>query len=124
VACSKLATVRATHLRSTYQDIFACRTAEEAEPLLRRWYDGATHSRLKPMIRAAKTIKKHWAGVLRWFTSRITNATLEAINSLIQSAKAKARGFRNPRYLITMAYLIAAKLDFKLPNPIATTHTK
>lgn len=52
----------------------------------------------EPAIKAAKTIKQHWAGVLRWFTWRISNGVLEAINSLIQSAKAKARGFRNRRY--------------------------
>ena len=121
---SKLATVRATHLRGVFQDLFACESVEEAEPLLKHWYFWATHSRIAPMIKAAKTIKKHWAGVLRWFISRISNGALEAINSLIQSAKAKARGFRNSRYLITMVYLIAAKLDFKLPSLGYPTHTK
>jgi transposase len=121
---SKLATVRATHLRGVFQDLFACESVEEAEPLLKHWYFWATHSRIAPMIQAAKTIKKHWAGVLRWFISRISNGVLEAINSLIQSAKAKARGFRNSRYLITMIYLIAGKLDFKLPAIAQTTHTK
>jgi len=120
----KLATVRATHLRSVFQDLFACDSVQEAEPLLKRWYFWATHSRIAPMIKAAKTIKKHWAGVLRWFTSRISNGLLEAINGLIQSAKAKARGFRNSRYLITMVYLIAGKLDFKLPAFAQATHTK
>ena len=56
--------------------------------------------------------------MLRWSVSHISNGVLEAINSLIQPAKAKARGFRNSRYLITMVYLIAGKLDFKLPNPL------
>jgi len=121
---SKLATVRATHLRSVFQDLFACDSAQEAEPLLKRWYFWATHSRIDPMIKAAKTMKKHWAGVLRWFTSRITNGLLEAVNGLIQSAKAKARGFRNSRYLITMVYLIAGKLDFKLPAFAQATHTE
>jgi len=74
------------------------------------------------MIKVAKTIKTHWAGVLRWFTSRISNGLLEAINSLIQSAK--ARGFRSTSYLITMVYLIAGKLDFKLPAIARVTHTK
>ena len=78
----------------------------------------------EPAIKAAKTIKQHWAGVLRWFTSRISNGVLEAINSLIQSAKAKARGFRNSRYLITMVHLIAGKLDFRLPDLGYATHTK
>ena len=92
----KLATVRATHIKSVFQDIFAADSVAEAEPLLKHWYFWATHSRIAPVIKAAKTIKNHWAGVLRWFVSRISNGVLEAINSLIQSAKAKARGFRNP----------------------------
>ena len=121
---SKLATVRATHIKSVFQDLFICDSVAEAEPFLKRWYFWATHSRIGPIIKAAKTIKEHWAGVLRWFVSRISNGVLEAINSLIQSAKAKARGFRNSRYLITMVYLIAAKLQFDLPNPLAATHTK
>ena len=121
---SKLATVRATHLKSVFQDLFDCDSVAEAEPLLKRWYFWATHSRIAPVIKAAKTIKEHWAGVLRWFTSRISNGVLEAINSLIQSAKAKARGFRNSGYLITMVYLIAAKLDFRLPHLGYATHTK
>lgn len=121
---SGLATMRATHLKNVFQDIFACDDLAEAEPLLKRWYFWATHSRIDPMIKAAKTIKQHWRGVLSWFASRISNGALEAINSLIQSAKAKARGFRNSSYLITMVYLIAGKLDFKLPNLGRATHTK
>ena len=121
---SKLATVKATHLKSVFQDIFACDNTEEAESLLKHWYFWATHCQIGPMIKVAKTIKKHWAGVLRWFTSRISNGLLEAINGLIQSAKRRARGFRSTRYLITMVYLIAAKLDFKLPAIAQVTHTK
>ena len=121
---SRLATVRATLLRSVFQDLFACESLEEAEPFLKRWYFWATHSRIAPIIKAAKTIKEHWDGVLRWFTSGINNGLLEAINGLIQSAKAKARGFRNSRYLITMVYLIAGKLDFKLPLLGYPTHSK
>jgi transposase len=121
---SHLATVRATHIKTVFQDVFACEGVEEAEPLLTRWYFWATHSRIGPIIKAAKTIKKHWDGVLRWFASRITNGVLEAINSLIQSAKANARGFRSTEYLITMVYLIAGKLKFNLPGLAGVTHTK
>lgn len=119
-----LATMRANHIKNVFQDICACGTLEEAEPMLKRWYFWATHSRIGPMIQAAKSIKRHWGGVLRWFVSRISNGVLEAINSLIQSAKAKARGYRNSDYLITMVYLIAGKLDFRLPKLGCATHTK
>jgi transposase len=121
---SKLATVKATHIKGVFQDILASETVEEAEPLLKHWYYWASHSRIEAIVKAAKTIKAHWAGVLRWFISHISNGVLEAMNSLIQSAKAKARGFRNTDYLITMVYLIAGKLDFRLPHLGYATHTK
>jgi len=120
----RLATVRATHIKRVFQDIFACQSVEEAEPLLKHWYFWATHSRIEPIIKAAKTIKAHWEGVLRWFTSRINNGVLEAINGLIQAAKARSRGFRSTDYFITMIYLLAGKLDFKLPALEPGTHTK
>jgi transposase len=41
---------------------------------------------------------------------------LEGINSLIQAAKAKARGYRNVENLMTMAYLIAGQLRFNVPH--------
>ena len=112
-----LKTARVYHLKLNFQEMYQ-QPSELAEPWLKKWYFWATHSRLQPMIKAAKTIKRHWAGVLRWFTSRISNGVLEGINSLIQAAKAKARGYRSTKNLITMVYLIAGQLDFQL------THTK
>ena len=120
----KLKTARAWLLKSVFQDFFAEEEPEEAEGMLKRWYYWATHSRLEPMVEAARTIKRHWKGVLRWFTSRITNGLLEAVNGLIQTAKAKARGYRSSKYLATMVYLIAGKLDFGLPRFPAAAHTK
>jgi len=38
--------------------------AEDGSAYLKRWYFGAAHSRLKPIIKAAKTIKVHWDGVM------------------------------------------------------------
>jgi hypothetical protein len=45
------------------------------------------------MIEAARTVKRHWGGILRWFDSKIANGLIEGINSLVQAAKAKARGY-------------------------------
>jgi hypothetical protein len=56
------------------------------------------------MVRVARTIREHWDAVLRWFTSHISNGMLEAIKSLIQAAKGKARGYPNVDKLITMTY--------------------
>ena len=110
-----LKTSRAYHIRLNYQEMYL-QPAQEAAAFLKRWYFWATHSRLEPIIKAAKTIKRHWNGVLRWFTSKINNGILEGINSLIQAAKPRARPSRTKRNLIAMIYLIAGKLDFDLPT--------
>ena len=68
------------------------------------------------MKRAAATIRRHWEGILRWFTSKLTNGILEGMNSLIQAAKSRARGYRTNKNFITMIYLLGAKLNFPLPT--------
>jgi len=68
-------------------------------------------------MRVATTFQQHRRGILNWWRSQISNGLIEGINSLIQAAIAKARGYRNPQNLISIAYLIAGKLDFNnLPN--------
>jgi transposase len=98
-----------------FQELFT-QPADLAEPFLKKWYFWATHSRLEPMKKAARTIKRHWDGILRWFQSGVSNGILEGLNSLIQSAKSKARGYRSTRNLITMIYLIGGRLEFGLPT--------
>jgi len=49
------------------------------------WYFWATHSRLTPVIEAARTIQRHLANVLTFFTHRVTNAVSEGLNSKIQT---------------------------------------
>jgi transposase len=110
-----LKTVRAYHIRLNFQELWQ-QPLDQAEAFLKKWYFWATHSRLQPMIDAARTIKRHWQGVLRWFTSQINNGILEGINSLVQAAKARARGYRSDRNFITMIYLLAGKLKFDLPT--------
>ena len=97
-----------------FQDLYH-QSQDDAETYLKKWFFWATHSRLEPIIDAAYTIKRHWNGILRWFESKINNGILEGINSLIQAAKRKARGYRSVRNLITMVYLVAGKLNMHLP---------
>jgi len=112
-----LKTVRALHIRQNFQDIYAAETFEDFEILLKKWYFWATHSRLEPIIKAAKTIKNHWDGVLGWFQSKINNGILEGLNSVVQAAKRKARGFKTIQNFKTIVYLITGDLKFELVNP-------
>jgi len=104
-----LKTARAYHLKLAFQEIWQLQLAE-AEVHLKAWYNWAIRSKLEPMKRFARTIREHWNGVLNWFQSGISNGILEGLNSLIQAAKSKARGYRSTRNLIAMAYLIGGRL--------------
>jgi len=82
------------------------------------WYFWATHSRLPPIIAAAKTLKRHLANLLTYFTHRITNATAEGINSKIQTIKLMACGYRNRGHYKTAIYFHCGGLDL-YPRPEA-----
>jgi transposase len=110
-----LKTARAYQIRLAFQDLYEQDSPEQAAQYLKRWYFWATHSRLEPVIDAARTVKRHWDGILRWFNSKIANGLIEGINSLVQAAKSKARGYRSIRNLKAMVYLLAGKLDLRLP---------
>ena len=107
-----LKAVRAYHIRENFQEIYKEETQEGFERALKKWYFWATHSRIEEIKEAAKTIKRHWSGVLRWYDSKINNGILEGLNSLIQAAKAKARGYRTFKNLKTIIYMLTGKLDY------------
>jgi len=112
-----LKSIRALHIRENFQEIYKASTDEDFEIMLKKWYFWATHSRLDQVIKAAKTIKRHWDGVLAWKKSQISNGILEGLNSIVQAAKAKARGFRTFRYFRVVVFLVTGDLNFKVVNP-------
>ena len=111
-----LKTMKAYNIRQSFQDIYQATTKEEFETYLKKWYFWATHSRLDPIIKAAKTIKKHWDGIVRWHESKINNGILEGLNSVIQATKSKARGYKTFKNYKIIVYLLTGKLDFSLVN--------
>ena len=48
---------------------------------------------------------------MNYFDHGLANAVLEGMNSVIQSAKRLARGFRNPEYFKTVIYLHLREAD-------------
>ena len=91
----KLKTGRAWAIKESLRHLWDYRYPKNAEKYFKRWYFWATHSRLKPMIKAAKTLKRHFTNILTYFKHRITNSVTEGLNSKIQTVKQMACGFRN-----------------------------
>ena len=120
-----LKSIRALHIRETFQQIYNAPDIREFEQQLTKWYywailhlalgDGHVHSRLPAIIKTAKTIKNHWSGILKWKESQINNGILEGLNSVLQAAKRKARGYKKPHFKKN-AYLLTGKLDFSKVN--------
>jgi len=116
LAKTNLKTARAYHLRLAFQDIYKEHSRAWAEVFFDKWHSWARRCRLEPMRAVAATMQRHRDGILAWFDSRIANGLIEGINSLVQAAKAKARGYRSLRNLKAITYLIAGKLDLRLPT--------
>ena len=110
-----LKSIRAMHIREAFQQVYQAESSEKFEGLLNSWYYWATHSQLAPIVKVAKTIKKHWEGILSWKKSQINNGILEGLNSILQAAKRKARGYKIQHFK-TIAYLLTGKLDFSKIN--------
>lgn len=86
---------RAWSIKEAFSGFWYYRYAGPAKKFFDRWYFWATHSRLPPVIAAAKTLKRHLPGLLAYTKHRITNASAEGTNGKIQLLKANARGYRN-----------------------------
>ena len=111
-----LKTTKAYQIRLNFQLFFNQENRVAGEVFLKKWYYWATHSRIEPIIKVAKTIKNHWDGIVNWFDSKLTTGLLEGLNSLIQAAKSRARGYRSNKNFINVAYLLTGKLEFELPT--------
>jgi len=114
---AQLATARARRWREDFQAFYDQHPSYASE-YLRSWCYGAKRSRLQPIKDFVGLVENHWEGILAWHTNHLNNGLLEGINSLVQAAKARARGYRNKTKMITIIYLTAAKLHLPtLTNP-------
>lgn len=96
---------RAWAIKEAFSEFWSYHYAGPAKKFFDRWYFWATHSRLPPIIEAARILKRHLAGLLAYTKHRITNAVAEGTNGKIQLIKANARGYRNfAQYRISILF--------------------
>lgn len=110
-------TARAWQYREQLREIMSRKQPNVVRRLLKQWCTNVMRSKVEPMKEVAAMIRTHFEGILSWVETRQTNGFLEAINSLFQAAKRKARGYGRFRTIRTVIFLIAGKLDFSKLNP-------
>ena len=101
-----LKTGRAWSIKETLRHLWDYKRRFNGEAYWRRWYFWATHSRLQPMIKAARTVHRHIDNVLTYFTHRITNAVSEGTTPRSKPSRNGRTGFgtrrtSRPRYTST-----------------------
>lgn len=111
-------TGRAYRIVAALDDFYRCRIVPEADEALDGLISWMRRCRLKPMKEAAKSLISHKDKILDFFRNRLTNAICEGINSMIQAAKRKARGFHTFEGYSSMIYLVAGKLPLTVPSPL------
>lgn len=105
----------AYRLKELFNEFWTFKDTEQATAYLAYWCDLVKESGIFPFIEAAKTIQAHWFGIITYTETNLTNGVLEGINSKIQLAKKRARGYRNISNFINMIYFISGKLKFDYP---------
>ena len=118
---ANLKTARAWALKESLRELWDHRRAADARRFWQRWYFWATHSRLQPMIDAAKMIARHLPNVLTYFTHRISNAMAEGLNSKIATIQKRACGYRNAEHFKIAGYFHCGGLNLW---PQRWTHSK
>ncbi len=112
-------TARAWLYREQLRDILERKQINVVRGMLSQWCTNVMRSKVEPMKEVANLIRNHMEGIVAWAQTRQTNGFLEALNSLFQAAKRKARGYGRFSTIRTVIFLIAGKLDFAHINPHA-----
>lgn len=110
---STLQSARAWALKESLRRLWDYTYVGAARTFFKRWYWWATHSRLVPLVKVARMLKRHLANILTYLTHRITNAVTEGLNAKIQWIKFASRGFRNRESFKTAIYFYCGGLDLE-----------
>jgi len=108
-----LKTARAWAIKEEFRWFWQYVYSTSAEEFFGQWYAWGVRCRLRPIVRVAKMLKRHLPNLLSYFLYRITNATSEGFNSVIQALKYAARGFRSFGNYRTRILFYCGRLDLR-----------
>jgi len=118
-----LKTSRAWRIKETFKEFWRYRYTGAAKRFFDAWSNNAMRSRLEPVKKVVRMLRRHEAGLLNYSQHRISNACAEGFNSAIQlmgearypvDIKANARGFRNFANYRARILFHCGKLDMRL----------
>lgn len=117
-----LKTSRAWALKETAMCLWRFVQRGRAASEWQEWIAKAMRSRLEPVKKVARMIRKHLWGIVNAMALRTTNAGSESINSKVQRVKRAACGFRNRSRFRNAILFHLGGLDL-YPAGASATHT-
>lgn len=112
-------TSRAWAIKENFRHLWDYQTETGAIRFYKSWHFWATHSRLQPVIAAAKKLHRHVDKLINYFRNRVTNAQAESLNGRIEKLKRIAHGYRNLENFKIAIYFHCGNLDL-----FPATHAK
>jgi len=113
-----LTSVRAYLLREDFQQFWEYVSPFWAEKFLKEWIRKAMLSKIEPIKKVARSLRKHSPLILNWFITRrqYSSGIVEAVNGCAKLTIRNAHGFRR---FETMEYALYHRLG-ELPMPKST----
>ena len=107
-----LKTVRAYLLKEDFQFFWHYKSAAWAGKFLDRWCNRTMRSKIEPMKKMAKSLRKHRPLLLNWFRAKgtISAGPVEGLNGKAKLTMRKAYGYRGFRLLEMSLYHTLGKL--------------
>jgi len=109
---------RAWVLKDEFEQFWDYQAPWAAKRFLKRWMTTALKSRLEPIRKFVKTIKKHFSRIITFIESRLTNAVGEGLNRIIKIVKNRASGFRSLLAFTDIIFLTVGDLDIPAQIPV------
>jgi transposase len=107
---------RAYQLKEALRAVFAGDLqASEVLELLDRWCSRAQRSRIPEFVKAARTIRKHMAGITAAVDRGMSNGRHEGLNNKIRTMINRAYGFHSAEAALALILLACGPVTLELP---------
>jgi transposase len=104
---------RAMLLKDDFMDLYTYRREGWARRFLQGWLRRVMYSKIEPIKKVARMIRRHLDGVLAWVRWRISNGRLEGMNNRIRLLSHRSFGLHSAEALISLVYLCCSGLTLK-----------
>jgi len=108
---------RAWRLKDEFEQFWDYTYPGAAERFLKSWTTAALRSRLEPLKKFVRTLRRHFIEILAFVGSRLTKAIAEGLNRIVKIVKNRASGFRNLNAFTDMIFLTVGDVDIPAQIP-------